>query len=70
MKDIEKRLTELEIRFTYQDHLIEELNEVIIRQQKEITQLRSLWQKLEEGKFGGIDQGIKSLSEEVPPPHY
>ncbi|MEC9282835.1 MAG: SlyX family protein [Bdellovibrionota bacterium] len=71
MEDLEKRLTDLEMKFSFQDHLIEELNEVIVQQQKEIHRLKNLWLQFEEVKLkGGMDQGIKNLSEEVPPPHY
>ncbi|MAF90811.1 MAG: SlyX family protein [Bdellovibrionota bacterium] len=71
MEDLEKRITDLEMKFSYQDHLIEELNEVIVQQQKELQRLKNLWLQFEEVKLkGGLDQGIKNLSEEVPPPHY
>ena len=71
MEGLEKRITELEMKFSYQDQLIEELNEVVVQQQKEIQRLKNLWLQFEEVKLkGGMDQGIKNLSEEVPPPHY
>ena len=71
MEDLEKRITDLEMKFSYQDHLIEELNAVIVQQQKELQRLKNLWLQFEEVKLkGGLDQGIKNLSEEVPPPHY
>ncbi|MDQ6976084.1 MAG: SlyX family protein [Mariprofundaceae bacterium] len=69
MNNTNKRLDELESRFSHQDHLIEELNGVIIAQQQqldqqanELTQLRWL---LRHG-----ETPIRHQAEEAPPPHY
>lgn len=67
--DIERRLTELEIKASFAEDLVDSLNLVIVRQQqdidglvREITQLRD---QLERAPSGGP----RSLMDELPP-HY
>ncbi len=66
---MEERLNEVESRIGYQDRLLDELNEVIIKQQEQIDQLKikveGLGRAIEGFDPGGIEQG-----EEPPPPHY
>lgn len=67
---MENRITDLEIKLTHQDDLLEQLNQVIISQQQQIDLLE---QKVESlmgtGKsISGV--GVKDISDEVPPPHY
>ena len=38
--NMEQRLTELEIKLSFQDDALEQLNAVIVRQQQELDQLR------------------------------
>lgn len=69
---LEKRLVELEIRLTYQQRLIDELNGVVSEQTMKIMRL--------EKKFGEVaqqqDQLRLQLNEQLPnlphekPPHY
>ncbi|MDQ6979415.1 MAG: SlyX family protein [Mariprofundaceae bacterium] len=69
MTDIAARLTELENRFSYQEHTIQQLNEVVIAQQKQLEQqqraLDGMQQLLAQG-----ESNIRRADEEVPPPHY
>jgi SlyX protein len=68
--DIENRIIELETKVSYQDHTIQELNEVVIQQQQQIDQL--------EKNVNQLSGHLKSLNpsdlarpeEEAPPPHY
>lgn len=39
MDDLQERVTELEIRFSHQSHLIEELNEVVVESFRRIEAL-------------------------------
>ena len=39
MKDLEKRVNDLEIKFSYQDELINELNLIITEQQNKVTEI-------------------------------
>lgn len=57
---MEQRLTELEIAFSHQQHLVDELNSVVLAQQRQLEQverelqrLRQMLQKQDEGETGG-----------------
>jgi len=69
---IESRLQELESRLAFQDDLIESLNEIIVRQDRDLARLelkvKSLDNKLSDLGEAGAMPGI-SPGHEVPP-HY
>jgi len=70
--DIQSRMDELESRLAFQDDLIEKLNEVIARQDREML---SLAQKLREldGKINDLLASATApggSSEHEIPPHY
>lgn len=68
--DIEDRLIELETKVSYQDHIIQELNDVVTNQQKQIDALQlQMEQTLAHLKASSSSQ-IARPDEEVPPPHY
>ena len=67
---MEKRLTDLETKISYQDHFIDELNELVIEQQKQIDKLTQELKKLLEKIAPEDDSGVVDISLEVPPPHY
>jgi len=68
--DLEHSIIELEAKVSYQDHMIQELNEVVIRQQQQVEKL--------EKNVNNISGLLKALNpsdlarpeEETPPPHY
>jgi SlyX protein len=70
MQDVDKRLIELEIKISYQEDLIQELNAIVCAQQKKIAQLGE--------SFEVLNDRIKELSASTPgslvesekPPHY
>lgn len=64
---MEDRIIDLEIKFTHQEKIIDELNEVIIEQGKEIIELKK---KIKLLKDSFDQQLVKNEEEEVPPPHY
>lgn len=64
---MEKRIDELEQKFLYQEHLLEELNEVVTKQQIEIDSLNL---KIEKLKQAQEESQIKNSKDETPPPHY
>ncbi len=66
---MEQRLDELESRIGYQDRLLDELNEVVIKQQEQIDQLQSKVEALSR-VIAGFDTGGIESGEEPPPPHY
>lgn len=66
---MEQRMEDLEVRITYLESTVEELNQVVIKQQDQIELLR---QELKRQKQQ-LEQGgefVRPLSEETPPPHY
>jgi len=67
MKDC---LIELETRISYQDHTIEELNEVVTRQQEQIDRLEKEMKQLRQHLEQSSSTGLARPDEEVPPPHY
>lgn len=67
---VETRLTDLEIHVMHQEHTIQELNEVVMEQQRMLDSLRLEVQTLKE-QMQALDPSLnRLLSEEEPPPHY
>lgn len=65
--DINERLIDIELALTEQQKMLDDLNEVIIKQGKQIDLLKkenTLLKNLIERET------VKPLSEETPPPHY
>lgn len=70
--DIQARLTEIEIKLSFAESMVDSLNMTVVRQQQEIdmlrTQLRAVYQQIRH--LGEADEpGNADLREEVPP-HY
>ncbi|MBB1596393.1 SlyX family protein [Achromobacter sp. UMC46] len=67
-QDIERRLLELEVKSSFADDLLEQLNQIIVRQQQQIDRLlrevADLRQQTPEGATP-----FRSLRDELPP-HY
>ena len=73
MTDTDKRIAALEERIAHQDHIIEDLSDMSVKQWKEISELsdklgylKSKLEELEELEDGGEE----SPGKEPPPPHY
>ena len=68
-KNLEPRIAELEMKLTFQETIIEELNQALIEQQflidKMQVQLRYLVNKLKDVQ----PSNIATQAEETPPPH-
>ncbi len=62
---MEKRIIDLETRFSHQQVLLEELSDVIRGQQDELDALKQLVQTL----MSQVDKGVEDVSNERPP-HY
>lgn len=70
MHDIEKRLIELEVKASFSEDTIEQLNLVIIRQQQQIDHLtRTLVHLCTQLPSAQGADGPRSLRDELPP-HY
>jgi len=68
--DLNERMIELETKSSYQEHLIQELNEVIISQQKQLDALEERMQRMSDYLKNNQGSQIARPDEEVPPPHY
>ena len=67
---IERRLTELEIKASLAEDLVDRLNEVIVRQQEQIDLLMREVGRLARRAEPGDDAPVfRSLRDEIPP-HY
>lgn len=66
----EDRLAEIEIKLTYQEDLVQELNTLVYQQQKRIAHLEKCCEALVEHIRGLAEPGApRSLRDEIPP-HY
>lgn len=65
--ELESRIRILEEKFEYQDHTVETLNQVIIRQQAQIDTLQEELQKLREDALAA---GLNTGDIVEKPPHY
>ena len=67
--DIDKRLMDLEIKASFTEDLVEQLNQTIFQQQQQIDALiREVSQLRQQAPEGGTG-GFRSLRDELPP-HY
>ena len=67
--DIDKRLMDLEIKASFTEDLVEQLNQTIFQQQQQIDALiREISQLRQQTPDGGTG-GFRSLRDELPP-HY
>ena len=70
MKALEQRLTELEIKASFSEDALDQLNAVVVRQQGQIdTLLRALADLRQQLPDAQNQQPFRSLRDELPP-HY
>jgi SlyX protein len=62
------RLTQLETRYTELEHLVEELNQVIYRQQQQLDALTKTVAQLQEKLRA--EPGLVDAATDEKPPHY
>ena len=67
---MEDRITDLEMKISFQEQSIEELNQLLVEQQKQIDRLTADLKKILQEAEADRDEGIVDISLEVPPPHY
>ncbi|MDR2902803.1 MAG: SlyX family protein [Lactobacillales bacterium] len=67
MQKIEARLTDLEISFSNQERIVDDLNDEVIRLSKIVEHLVGENKRL---KLMIEESLVKPQSEETPPPHY
>jgi len=69
-KQIENKIYELEIKLAFQDDLLNSLNEIVTRQDKEILNLWAANRLLKQSVNEMKNDNIETNNEEAPPPHY
>jgi SlyX protein len=69
MHAIEQRLTDLEIKASFTEDLVDRLNEVIVRQQQQIDALLRELGELRRQAPAEAEAAFRSLRDELPP-HY
>ncbi len=67
---IEQKLIDLEVKLSFQEDLIEELNNNLVRANLKIQNLERALYLLNQKVKAQQGSNIASLSEETPPPHY
>ena len=67
---MDERLTDLEVKLSFQENMIQDLNEVVIRQQHEIEKLQAEIRRIRSQLAVTDSPQIRKQSEEEPPPHY
>jgi uncharacterized coiled-coil protein SlyX len=67
---MEERITELEIRFMHQEQTINELNEIVCRQELALERLEREMSVMREQLKTAASSINRSPEDEEPPPHY
>lgn len=67
--DIEQRLIDLEIKLSFTEDLVDELNNIIVRQQQQIDWLVREISAVQQQTGDNTPGGFRSLRDELPP-HY
>ena len=67
---MENRLIELETRLAFQDNTLQELNAVVVRQQRDIDTLTCELEALKAQLRTLAPELVASRADEAPPPHY
>jgi len=70
MSSAEERIVELETKLSFQEHLIQELNEALTHQQQQLDALQHRLDAMREQIQTGLSDEIQPVSDEAPPPHY
>jgi len=66
---VESRITDLEIKISYTEDLVDELNRIVYRQQQQIDLLANEIKSLREQMQSAQPNETRSLRDELPP-HY
>jgi SlyX protein len=67
---MENRFIELETRLAFQDNSLQELNSVVVRQQREIDALTRELETLKAQLRTLAPELVANRADEAPPPHY
>ncbi len=69
-KQIEEKINELEIKLAFQDDLLNSLNDIVTRQDKEILNLWTANRLLKQSMHDMKSETGDTENKEAPPPHY
>jgi len=69
-KQIEDKINDLEIKLAFQDDLLSSLNDIVTRQDKEITNLWTANRLLSQSMNDMKNDAGDTDNVEAPPPHY
>jgi SlyX protein len=70
LQALEQRITDLEIKASFAEDTVEQLNQVVVRQQAQIDRLvKELVELRNQAAAAGEPGGFRSLRDELPP-HY
>ena len=67
---MKERITDIEIQLMHHENTIQQLNEVVTRQQLAIEELQNDFRQMTEHLRKVYPSGVRDLEEEEPPPHY
>jgi SlyX protein len=67
---MEQRINELEMHYMQQEQTIQELNEIVCRQEVMLEQLRKDFATLKEQLLAMSPSVSRDADQEEPPPHY
>ena len=67
---MDDRITELEIHVTHLSRTVQELNDVVFRQQQAIDRLLAELNGLREQVLAEAPSPVRKPEDEEPPPHY
>lgn len=69
LHDIDRRLTDLEIKASFTEDLLDQLNQTVFRQQQHIDRLTREIAELRQQQPEGGAPALRNLRDELPP-HY
>lgn len=67
---MKERITDIEIQLMHHENTIQQLNEVVTRQQLEIENLQADFKQLMQHLQKLYPSVIRDVQDEEPPPHY
>ena len=67
---MQQQIDDLQAKIAFQDDAIEEMTNTLVRQQKELYELRQMLIHLQSQMKALAPTQIGSAEEETPPPHY
>jgi SlyX protein len=67
---VNERITDIEIQLMHHENTIQQLNEVVTRQQLEIENLQADFKQMMQHLQKIYPSAVRDVLEEEPPPHY